>query len=868
MKESVLKKVTAFFVLLAFMFAGIMPPRGFAQVAGLPQPGAMVTVTPAWTPVMMRGIRVRPDNPLIFDFLMDTGRSGLGLKSPAFRTESERLIKYFLATLAVKEDDIWVNLSPFEHDRVISRDLGRTELGRDMLEQDYVLKQLTASLIYPENGLGRTFWNEVYARAQQEFGTTDIPVDTFNKVWITADKARVLERNNTGYVVAAHLKVMLESDYLAAEHHSSPRRIIEPQDDVAKDVLRQVVIPVIEKEVNEGRNFAPLRQMFYGMILAAWYKQALKDALLNKVYSGQGKMRGIEDHDPAVQDRIYAQYMEAYKKGVFNYIREDKDLSGSGHIPRKYFSGGIDRGQAAHPEVSHKVMPGDDMRVQGDMAEVTVRMDRAFDEAPDKAQKISEEIVFERMPAGVNRRLAALKEWTSVYDRSGALLQKGISIDDYARYYIEVMTKTGWRMVGYSQGADFFASGKEIPTGKTVRFTGILKGEDQKKTDANIRDFLQEQARFKNAIEIRLESKRPVSSAEQGRIDFYKSKIANPDLRVTFSSTEYSGSTSIMKVIFDNLKDQGKVLPGENWDDLLKKTLFYQLEIWPSGRIPRRWDNRKDEDIEAVFSQKMSDVQGWVFFRAMNVPSDRTVAASKKAAAAPVKDQRHPPLSPSPISLQQPVEKDLSFSIVLQPYQTTEMVRDMLVRKIRAKTGRAADGEEGLKELLEGLESYRIIFWKNGKMTAVINSARLPEGSDIFAAWDQNIQMNDRMFFYGSLRKNAVNEPQQKALSVEKVLQAKVPVDKPLTLKDKKQEPDIPAKPSAVVYNAPVKPSLSQIKAKYPLFEPGQVIMRSFSSKYENGRTILEALIAKIGEDRLGGRPGESRKDEIGRAHV
>jgi len=85
--------------------------------------------------------------------------------------------------------------------------------------QDYILKQLTASLIYPEKDLGKKFWDKVYAKAQQQFGTTDIPVDTFNKVWIVADKAKVLEKNNAGYVVGAHLKVMLESDYMAASRH-------------------------------------------------------------------------------------------------------------------------------------------------------------------------------------------------------------------------------------------------------------------------------------------------------------------------------------------------------------------------------------------------------------------------------------------------------------------------------------------------------------------------------------------------------------------------------------------------------------------------------------------------------------------------
>ena len=73
------------------------------------------------------------------------------------KKEGERLIKYFLASLAIPEKDLWVNLSPYEKDRTIPRALGQTEMGRDLLAQDYMLKQITASLIYPENGLGKTF---------------------------------------------------------------------------------------------------------------------------------------------------------------------------------------------------------------------------------------------------------------------------------------------------------------------------------------------------------------------------------------------------------------------------------------------------------------------------------------------------------------------------------------------------------------------------------------------------------------------------------------------------------------------------------------------------------------------------------------
>ena len=41
-------------------------------------------------------------------------------------------------------------------------EFGQTEMGRDLLAQDYMLKQLTASLMYPEKELGQEFWNRVY----------------------------------------------------------------------------------------------------------------------------------------------------------------------------------------------------------------------------------------------------------------------------------------------------------------------------------------------------------------------------------------------------------------------------------------------------------------------------------------------------------------------------------------------------------------------------------------------------------------------------------------------------------------------------------------------------------------------------------
>ncbi len=240
------------------------------------------------------------------------------------------------------DKDQWVNLSPYEKDRIIPDNYGLTEMGRDVLAQDYMLKQISASLTNPQTVLGKKFWDAVYAKSYEKFGTTDVPTDTFNKVWIMPDKAVIFEKGSSVVVLEHHLKVMLDSDYRAMKENGAGTGEAETEGAAArisKEVMREVIIPAIEKEVNEGRNFAPLRQIHNSMLLAAWYKRALKASILNKVYGDQVKLKGI-DQDPKANQEIFEKYVAAFKKGVFNMIKEDTDRFSQEVIPRKYFSGG------------------------------------------------------------------------------------------------------------------------------------------------------------------------------------------------------------------------------------------------------------------------------------------------------------------------------------------------------------------------------------------------------------------------------------------------------------------------------------------------------------------------------------------------
>ncbi len=357
---------------LAFLTSDL---RVYAQgMMQLPSPGTRLTLSPTYVPSLLKGIKVYRDDPFRFDFILDQGDDKV--TDERVKIDSMRLIKYFLASITVPEKDLWVNLSPYEKDRIVPDAFGQTEMGRDLLAQDYILKQITASLMYPEGAVGKRFWAKIYAEAARRYGTTDIPVDTFNKVWIVPEKAVVYETPNAAYVVESRLKVMLESDYKAIAANEAfarrggsvtrpilsdtPTEGIAPLSpapaiawggngrgqDIAKQILREIIIPILEQEVNEGQNFAQLRQVYNSLILAIWFKDKIKASIFGQAYVDQDKIAGVNIADKTAKDKIWAQYVESFKKGAYNLIREEKDAVSGEMIPRKYFSGGNDFSQS------------------------------------------------------------------------------------------------------------------------------------------------------------------------------------------------------------------------------------------------------------------------------------------------------------------------------------------------------------------------------------------------------------------------------------------------------------------------------------------------------------------------------------------
>ena len=344
-------KTLAGFVAVAFaavflLSDALRAKESSAATMGLPEPAKVLRPSAAYELPVLKGIKVDVNNPLGLEFVIDGGD-----KSAVSKRDVAMLTNYFIAGVTMPGEDLWVNLSPYESDRIINDNLAQTDLGKDMLEQDYVLKQFMSSMTSPREDTGKSFWQETLEKVASELGTTNVPVNTFNKVWIVPGEAEVAEEGTMAVIASAKLKVMLDQDYLALNKANASTTVKAADDSVAKvnaiteDVVRAKILPMIEKEVNEGKNFAQIRQMYHALVLSTWFRQKMLNSFYQH-YMNQSKAQGILANEKDAKAKIYKLYNEAFKKGVYDFMAKEKDLGTGKMISRHYFSGGVLNTQA------------------------------------------------------------------------------------------------------------------------------------------------------------------------------------------------------------------------------------------------------------------------------------------------------------------------------------------------------------------------------------------------------------------------------------------------------------------------------------------------------------------------------------------
>ncbi len=306
--------------------------------SSLPPVGLQIPFSTHYVPPSFRGLQVHVGNPLILDFILDSGDASLGLRD--LGEVALRLTKYFLTALTVPNEHLWVNLSPYEESKVIPEDLGKTQMGVDLLLQDYILKQVTSTALYPERAAGQSYWKRIYEKTGGQADPST--VNTYNKVWITPLSAKIVERGRFVMIDDRELRVQIDKDYLASINDGNVCGDFEVNERLVSDIFKDVILPLIESDVNIGSNFAVLRQIYDSLLLAVWYKQAMIRSIVAELYIDHGITGSMEHSGNSTPQSVYSQYVETFKEGVFSYIREEAVTSNSSEIiPRKYFSGGF-----------------------------------------------------------------------------------------------------------------------------------------------------------------------------------------------------------------------------------------------------------------------------------------------------------------------------------------------------------------------------------------------------------------------------------------------------------------------------------------------------------------------------------------------
>lgn len=340
-----MSKRTSKILSLILSFILIFQQSGFAQVAAeLNIAGHLSAfrnslVVDKFRPLHLRYLQYLPENNS-FKLLLDKGNTA-NSTNPAIATNAAKdLLKYFFIGISLPNDTFWVNLRPDAEDNIIDDYLAKTDIGKIMLESDLQLKKDTAKATSPETPEGRDYWNKLYLKAGELFGSENITIPTLTRPWIVPDEIIIRETTDSAYIYKATLKVMLEQDYLKNDStYNFKDERLKQLNEYSSQLIRELIIPKLTKEVNTSKRYAPLRQVYYSLILAQWFKarKQNKDNQYSRVINRKD-LTNLTSKEDWSKTTYFQAYQKSFKDGEYNI--QEPVYTPTGQVIRSYFSGG------------------------------------------------------------------------------------------------------------------------------------------------------------------------------------------------------------------------------------------------------------------------------------------------------------------------------------------------------------------------------------------------------------------------------------------------------------------------------------------------------------------------------------------------
>ena len=284
----------------------------------------------------------------------------------------------FFVWLGLPTSKFWVNLNPNEPDRIVDAQLGRTNVGRVLLEADLQMKKTIAQLIHPDTPLGAQFW------AALDMDGTSGGCLSFRQ-WIVPAPATIRNDSKALYILDAPLLVQLESEYIALRDDNNHPMSCAPQQESVEQhneaVFRSMILPRVQQAVNEAPEYAELRRVYLSRVAAEWYRQ--QSAHTDMTFTGlidSGDITPWVSRQPWSPQDVFNRYVQSYTNGEFNVTRQAQQ--GNLIETNTYIFGGVDFTSIPF----HSLSAGD---FQSEWSDLSNTVEQAFDHpTPDEKGKV------------------------------------------------------------------------------------------------------------------------------------------------------------------------------------------------------------------------------------------------------------------------------------------------------------------------------------------------------------------------------------------------------------------------------------------------------------------------------------------------
>ncbi|WP_328838526.1 hypothetical protein [Streptomyces europaeiscabiei] len=236
--------------------------------------------------------------------------------------------------LALTPDKFWVNLNPDQPSTIMDSTFASTDAGRVLLEADLQLKHDFFKALDPKTDLGKRAWDGMAKR-------DGWPCLHSLRNWIEPGTAKVREQDGGIYILDAPLKLQTEPmDISTPGPGGAGCDLTKAETEQNDRVLKNTIVPLVEKWINTGPDYADLRRVYTSRVAAEWIRQKDQQEptdyrkIINSNDVSRWPLRAPNQNWKKTD--VYDRYVKIFKEGEFKY-----EIS-NGQDVYVYTVGGVD----------------------------------------------------------------------------------------------------------------------------------------------------------------------------------------------------------------------------------------------------------------------------------------------------------------------------------------------------------------------------------------------------------------------------------------------------------------------------------------------------------------------------------------------